>query len=618
MKNSFLLIIYLFINHSILAQSQVLFEPLQSKIDSILIAKNIPGAQLAIVSKDSVIWKHNFGYSDLENKTPVNDHTMFRIGSVTKSFIALAALTLVEEGKLKLSDKVKQLAPEIPYRNKWSKTHPVQIVHLLEHTAGFDDMHLVEYATQGPDWTTLQGLQFHPDSRTSRWKPGMHMSYCNGGPPMTAFIIEKITGETIEDYVQEKIMQPIGMKHTSFLLTDYVQQHLAKGYFGEDNQEAKYWHIIDRSAGSINSTVTEMANYIQLYLNRGKTDSTRLLQATTIDRMEIAKSTLAGKTGEDEGYGLHIFSWDFKGVRMHGHTGGMNGYLTDFTYIPEKNIGFILLINKNGAGFRDLRIAIRNYLVDRNNTWQEPEAKAVGFDKNILGYYRSATTRNQIARFMDWPTNVVQIKERGGKVFIKNLFGKERALHIESEKVFRNYSDNGDSSPLLLLKDDDGQTILQKPLGGNNYYKTSGFAAWGIILLGGLAMFFMISSILVSLVWLVMWMFGKSIRFKRARVFPFLAVLSFSAFLMFFAIAQIRGDVIENLGTASIWSMGIFVTSVLFGIFSLISLIIGFQSFNHSMHRAARIYFFLASLSCVLVAGYLMYWGIIGVRTWVY
>ena len=618
MKNSFLLSFFLLITNSILTQSQTSFESLKLEIDSIMETKNIPGAQLAIVSKDSVIWKHNFGYSDLENKTLVNDHTMFRIGSVTKSFIALTAMTLVEEGKLKLSDNVKQLAPEIPYRNKWSKTHPVQIVHLLEHTAGFDDMHMVEYATQGKDWTTLQGLQFHPDSRTSRWKPGMHMSYCNGGPPMTAFVIEKITGETIEDYVQEKIFIPLGMKHTSFLLTDYVQQYLAKGYYGDDNTEAKYWHIIDRSAGSINSTVTEMAKYVQLYLNRGNIDSTRILQPSSIDRMEIAKSTLAGKTGEDEGYGLHISSWDFKGVRMSGHTGGMNGYLTDFTYIPEKNIGFILFINKNGAGFRDLRMAIRNHLVDKNSTWQEPEAKAGDFDKNVLGYYRTATTRNQMIRLFDWLGNVIQIKEKDGKLFKKELIGAESPLHIESEKVFRVYEENGSSSPLLLLKDDDGQTILQKTLGGENFYKTSSFMVWGVILLAALSVFFIMSSILVSLVWIVMWLFGKSIRYKRARVFPFLASLSLIALFAFLILGQLKGDVLENLGTASFYSMGIFISSTCFGVFSLISLITGIQSFKHSMHRTARVYFFLTSLSCFLAASYFMYWGMIGIRTWVY
>ena len=126
-------------------------------------------------------------------------------------------------------------------------------------------MHIKEYATNGEGWTTLEGLQFHPVSKTSRWPAGEHFSYCNSGPPAVAFVIEKITGETIEDFIDANIFKPLGMKHSSLLKTDYVDQHLSKGYSGEHNSEANYWHIIDRAAGSINSNATEMANYCLLY-----------------------------------------------------------------------------------------------------------------------------------------------------------------------------------------------------------------------------------------------------------------------------------------------------------------------------------------------------------------
>ena len=140
---------------------------------------DIPGMQVALISKDSIIWKGNFGYADLKAQTPVTDSTMFRIGSISKIFVSLSTMILKERGLLNLNDKFIDIAPEIKFSNKWERTNPILMVNLLEHTAGFDDFHAVEYSINAEGWTTLEGLQFHPEPRTSKWKPGMFMSYTN-------------------------------------------------------------------------------------------------------------------------------------------------------------------------------------------------------------------------------------------------------------------------------------------------------------------------------------------------------------------------------------------------------------------------------------------------------
>jgi CubicO group peptidase (beta-lactamase class C family) len=126
----------------------------------------------------------------------VTADTLFRIGSVSKSFAALAALRLQEEGKLKLADTVRQWVPEVAFTNPWEATDPVRLVHLMEHTTGFDDIHLREYAHNEPTPIALKdALAFGAPSRVCRWRPGSRMAYCNSGPAVFAAVVERVSGQ---------------------------------------------------------------------------------------------------------------------------------------------------------------------------------------------------------------------------------------------------------------------------------------------------------------------------------------------------------------------------------------------------------------------------------------
>src|SRR5262249_41532913 len=151
--------------------------------------------------------------SDVAANRPATAETLFRIGSTSKAFTSLSILMLVDQGKLSLDDPVHKLVSELWFENPWESTDPVRVVNLLEHTTGWDDIHLREYAKDAPpSMTTLQGLDYDHHSRTSRWRPGTRFAYCNSGPPAAAYIVEKLTGQRLEDFVQQNLFNPIGMK----------------------------------------------------------------------------------------------------------------------------------------------------------------------------------------------------------------------------------------------------------------------------------------------------------------------------------------------------------------------------------------------------------------------
>ncbi|MGH2623037.1 MAG: serine hydrolase domain-containing protein, partial [Sphingobacterium sp.] len=152
MKNALkiflLLTLAVFIFHIGMAQQPIINFPkteidqLLKRIDTILKKEHMPGLMISIVKKDSILFSGGLGYADLDRKIPTDSITQFHLASITKFFVAMGIQKLVAEGKLDLNDQLQAIAPELPYTNKWESTDPVKIIHLLEHTAGFEDIQL--------------------------------------------------------------------------------------------------------------------------------------------------------------------------------------------------------------------------------------------------------------------------------------------------------------------------------------------------------------------------------------------------------------------------------------------------------------------------------------------
>jgi CubicO group peptidase (beta-lactamase class C family) len=149
-------------------------DSLKTSVDSLLREHKVPGAGIALVQKDSVIWAGGVGYANYETNQPVKADDLFRVGSVSKTFVSLGLLQLVQQGRLHLDDKVHELVPEVEINNPWRKTDPVRVKHLLEHTSGFDDMHLNEmYNTEDdPRIPIEQALAVNTNSQRSTLEAG--------------------------------------------------------------------------------------------------------------------------------------------------------------------------------------------------------------------------------------------------------------------------------------------------------------------------------------------------------------------------------------------------------------------------------------------------------------
>ena len=261
---------------------------------------------VALVSEDRPIWTAGIGIADPQTRREADENTYWRLGSISKSFVGLAALILEERGMLRLGEAVAGLVPEIRIRNRWDVESPVRLVHLLEHTAGLDDLNYKDYASNDPTPLSLrQGIDHIGTSLYCRWPPGFHFSYSNAGPAVAAYIVEQLDGRPFEEFLNDEILEPLQMAGAGLLLTDDLEARLAAGY-DANGMPVPYRHIVARPSGALNATPRQMANFVRMLLNRGSFRDRRLVSHESIARMERSETSLSAHLLPDYGYGWAI------------------------------------------------------------------------------------------------------------------------------------------------------------------------------------------------------------------------------------------------------------------------------------------------------------------------
>jgi CubicO group peptidase (beta-lactamase class C family) len=612
------LIALIFISSIAKAQTpSIQFDSLISKIDSIAKKYHVPGAQVLVFSGDSILFKQNVGVKNLKAKDPVTDKTMFRLGSITKSFVAVSALQLIEKGEMKLEDKLKDLAPEIQFENQWEEKHPVRIVHLLEHTTGFDDWALKEYAFNSDTIMLDQGLKLYPESRKSRWRPGTFFAYCNSGPPIVARIIEKKTNQEYEGWVKRKIFEPLGLSSITFRRDGAALQHLVTNYSGQENpKEEPYWDILRRPAGSLNAPALELMPFVQMLMNRGTYHGNKLLDSASVDRMETPTASLAAEAGSKEGYGLHNYTTSFKGHVFHGHDGGVNGGLAHYVYNSDLNIGYIVLVNYDGEGFGKLNDAVMETIMKEvSSTVPSASLLSKGEIEECVGYYRSTYPRSQMTYFLEWPMGISHVYEQAGKLYVKPLLGgDENELIPTGGGKFIQLNKKGYTNAYTFTLNDEKEIVLIGGFGNNR--KTTAFVAWTPIVIGGISLVVTLVGLVTGLLWIIRYFYLKSnnriLSALPARLSFWLYCLSFVS-MSILIVTNFQGFTLGNPGMAS---YAVYVTSIWIALFAVSTLYYFVRDRKRIPSQLDKVFLFLCVASAFCVTAYLTIWGLIGIRTW--
>jgi CubicO group peptidase (beta-lactamase class C family) len=592
---------------------------LQQQLEKILEETHTPGVSVAIVHRDGPEWMAGLGKSDVVANRPTTPDTQFRIGSTSKAFASLSVLKLSNEGKLSLDDSVHKLVPEVWFENPWEATDPVRVVDLLEHTTGWDDMHLREYAKDDPALPLRDALDYDHHSRISRWRPGTRMAYCNSGPAVAAYIVEKVTGQKFEDYVSKNFFEPIGMKTATYFQP--TSGMLTSLYHPDGKTTYPYWNVEYRPAGSINASAKDMAAYVQFYLNRGTVNGVQVIPAASIDRMEMPTRTWAAKEGLKAGYGLSNYWSINEGFVYHGHDGGVAGGLTEMAYMPDNGVGYFYSINAaNGGSFEKIGEAIRAYIT--RNLQKPTPPPAATLPANAVayaGWYQPDSTRSELTHFLERLLGVARVRFDDGKLLVSSLGERNQAFVPVTDTQFRAVPKKGFPSPTatveLLTPNVEGQ-FIQLGSGMSTIKRIPALLAISEIIL---TCWFVLAVVLV-LLYAPFWILGGLSKKRRRpaergmRLWPLIAVLSLIAVVVIFSAAS--DDLIPRMGNLTAWSAAFFLATVVYALATLAGAVSLWRAAKEGVRAGVRRFSSAVILALLIAAAYLAYWGIIGLRTW--
>lgn len=583
------------------------------QLDQLLAARfkedKVPGATVAIIENGQVVMTKNYGVADLETKAPVTDDTVFRAGSISKSFTGIAVMTLVEQGKLDLNGKVAELAPEVKFTNAWEQTHPLRLAHLIEHTTGWPDISTRILGLDGKDWSTLKGVEDASRDFVSRWQPGRFAVYNNAGPAVAGFIIEKASGKVYEDYMREAVLRPMGMATADFNLPPDLAARIAKSY-AADGTIAPYQYITLRPAGSLNTTVKELAQLARFYLGRGTVDGHIILKPESVARIERSETNLGSPVGFTNAYGLGVAPFPDPGLTFRGHNGEIDAFTAVLGYNVRCNCGYVMMANGGGGVNFNTPASqmVQGYLTRSQQMQPAPVVQVPAAElSQYAGLYRTITPPNKLLQPIVELIGFTRVEAAGDKLIISGNEWLATGPH-----TFRRA--DREEATLAFVKDD-GATYKISAFGTQQLLPLPLAAA--VVVVAAVLALGLIIGVFMTPVWLVSAIRGRlSDRGGLVmRELPFLAYLSFLTMMGMLGYAVLgSGTSVWTLLEYGTYSQIIFAASIAFPVFAALGLLAAVRSSGAGTF--VRIHLGLTSLALLALAAYLASIGWVGAQTW--
>ena len=596
------------------ANVEELREAIQKKLDEV----GHGSAGVALVSRDKTIWTAGIGVADPETRREADDNTYWRVGSISKSFVGLTALVLEQRQQLRLTDEIAKLVPEIEIWNPWNGAAPVRLEHLLEHSAGLDDLHYKAYASNDPAPLSLsQGLAQIRGSLHCRWRPGLHVSYSNAGPSVAAYILQQVDGRLFEELLAAEVFEPLEMRGASMLLTEQIKEGVATGYDADGNP-LQFQHLVTRPAGALCATPKQMANFVRMLLGRGQFEGRQFLPLESIERMERSETTLSSTLLPDFGYGLGNFPTSAHGFVWRGHNGGMPGYRAWYAYLPDIGLGYCAMVSaSNNSVANGINELVAGYLVRGLEKPVTSIATEMPPDINLwTGYYRPVTPRNEARRYVERLAGVTRLSHRGD-LLLADRSGRHMEFHPSGDRTFRRKLEP--RITLALVEGPDGNKYLQGEIG--NLRKVSSAAIWLERVLAVVSGLLMISSPLWAAFWIALRLGRGRLKGQpvSVRVWPLLSV---TALAMAMAVVHMstgggRFDrLIEQLGQPTLVAISFVVLSWIFVLIAVQGLVFSIRSDPQAVGRLVRMHSIAVCSACLVVAAYLLHYRAIGFPSW--
>ncbi len=370
MRYVFIVLLSFIFFSPVLAQQDKRLKGIEKDLEAILKATKAPGFAVAIVEGRKILYAKGFGYSNYENKTPADANTLYAIGSSSKAFTSAILGQLRQYEKLSFDDSPVKYVPELKFYND-ELNNTVIIKDLMTHRTGLPrhDYSWYLFPTLSKDSLLLRVQYQEPFTGVrKRWYYNNFMFLAQG------VIAEHLSGKSWEQNIKERFFTPLGMTRSNVSIDELEKSsNAALGYeLKKDSiiSKMEYYHIAGMSpAGSINSSVNEMSNWLITWINNGKFKDQQIIPETYVKEAMSSQMIVSGGLPDKEFPDMHMstygYGWFIASYRGHyrvEHGGNIDGFSANVAFYPSDSIGIVVLANQNGSAVPTL---VRNTVADR-------------------------------------------------------------------------------------------------------------------------------------------------------------------------------------------------------------------------------------------------------------
>lgn len=387
------------------------FARIDQVVDRELPQKQIPSLSICLVDDGKIVGSRAYGIADLTGTKPVDDKTMYRVGSVSKLFTDLAVMQLVAAGKIDLDAPVQKYLPDFQPENPYDV--PITLRQLMSHQSGLVREPPVGNYFDGTEPTLAETVASLNDTKLI-YKPGERTKYSNAAISVVGLVVEKVSGQSYNDYMRQHILEPMQMSNSSMLYEGKAKEQLAEALMWTHHAapfKAPVFELGTAPAGNLYATVDDLGNFLLTIFAGGSYQGKQVLPAETMATM-LGGNKAAGE--DDPLFGIGFKLGKIDGHPTFGHGGAVYGFSTQFSGLPEDKIGVAVasaLDCSNGFTTRLGDYATRLLLAKRAGEklpeWEFSEA--VRDPKQYVGEYKSGDEK-------------LEIEEFGGRLFVRQGF----------------------------------------------------------------------------------------------------------------------------------------------------------------------------------------------------
>jgi len=468
----FYLIFILFLSLKLCAQQNKI---LREELQKVLKNENLTGAVWSIVA-DSKITTGALGLKNADSKELFNSKNSVQVGSVAKVIIATGILRLASQGMLDIDSPINKTLPNIIFDNPWEKTNPITIRDLLNHTSGLEDARFWQiFSTKPSSDTPLESIFLKdPSVLKIRTKPGSRFSYSNMGYSMLGLIIEKITHESYESYLDTNLLDSLGMKNSTFKYVSQIgknaDQNLAMGHF-DDRSTQENLPMLLRPAGQFTTTANDMALLAKFLISDGMINGVQFIKKELLNQMGKPVSTESKKSGLNSGYQFGLSYRDRYGVIGYFHRGNTIGFRSTFYVFPQENKAFFISFNTDSetANYQKFNQVFIEHLGIEKIEEEKTNDNLPRNIKEYEGIYKLKPIRFEKFAYLDLLFNSIKVNKMDNTLVIKSIQNDSYFLIPVGKTLFKK-QDRVRASHVLYQKNNtqlisDGLVTYEKVSG---------------------------------------------------------------------------------------------------------------------------------------------------------